>query len=69
MCDCIKEINEQLKPHNARIAAGVSLKDNTMQANYYVMLEKIDTAKRKPLPYMVMSYCPFCGEKLESCDD
>ena len=28
------------------------------------LIEKIDKAKRKPVPSVMCSHCPFCGEKL-----
>lgn len=67
-CKCFDEMNERLKPHNAKIAHGFALTDGMkrLRLTYYVQTEKLDTTVRsKKPPLVVMSHCPFCGIALE----
>lgn len=64
MCDCVKNMNERLATLNVRIAQGLFLTPtHDLQAMTLVATEKVDKAKRKPLPAVVANFCPFCGEK------
>ena len=70
-CTCFAEMNERLKPHNAKIANGFNLctiaGKTTIRLSYFVATEKLDTnvrGKKKP-PLVVMTHCPFCSTKLE----
>lgn len=66
MCDCMKKMNEYLESHNGRIATGLQVTaDMSLKERYLVATEKIDKAKRKPIPNVVMGYCPFCGTRFE----
>ena len=63
---CFKQFDEKLAEHNGRLAMGVQVtKDLGLKARLLIATEKIDKAKRKPIPVVMASYCPFCGEKLE----
>jgi hypothetical protein len=65
-CKCVKVINEKLAQHNARIYTGFTISKDLSKigSGMFVMLEKIDRKIRKPLPNVIMAYCPFCGAKL-----
>jgi hypothetical protein len=65
MCECVNKFNEKLASHNGRIAMALTMsKDlSEMRARLLVQTEKIDKSKRKPIPAVMASYCPFCGEK------
>lgn len=65
-CNCVTEINEALKPHNARLASGMQLNFKTGEASVtapHIELVKLDSKKRGRLPAMFCTYCPFCGIK------
>lgn len=68
-CKCAANVNEQLKQLNARIPSQMRLdmKRKTLSASpvFQIVLEKIDSSIRKPLPTMFCTYCPVCGKKME----
>lgn len=67
MCDCVKKFDEYLKPHNGRIAVGLQVTESLdLRPRLLVATEKIDKSKRKAVPSVMASYCPFCGEKAEA---
>lgn len=66
MCDCIKKMNEHLQQYNGRLATGIQVtQDMGLKQRYLMATEKIDRTKRKPVPSVMCSHCPFCGEKLD----
>ena len=67
MCDCRTRVDENLKAHNARIAAGFTFATEGKRASMdlappMILLEKIDRKKRGKPPTLLATYCPFCGE-------
>lgn len=71
MCDCIAEMNQKLKDHNGRVAQAILLPEkgsNSLRARVLVQTEKLDSSKRKPVPSVIASYCPFCGESSKLAD-
>lgn len=65
MCECMKEMNAVLEKHNGRLVMGLQVTpDMGIKGRYLMATEKIDKAKRKPVPSVMCSHCPFCGEKL-----
>ena len=63
-CNCVALIDAQLKDRNARVATRLVLNFKTGDARStapLVQLEKIDSKKRKAVPTMVATFCPFCG--------
>lgn len=67
MCDCRAKLDEKLKAHNGRIAMAILLPaegSNALRARVLVQTEKLDTKKRKAVPAVMASYCPFCGEHI-----
>ena len=64
MCDCMKQVNERLAERNAKLATTFQVThDMGIKMRLLVATEKIDKAKRKPVPVVTASFCPFCGEK------
>jgi hypothetical protein len=64
MCDCIEKANAHLAQHNTKIMfpmIGPQLP--------FVETIKIDSKKRGLPVKMFASYCPFCGDKLDSTSD
>lgn len=67
MCDCIKKVDEALASHNGKLSVGFGLTpENSLVLRLMIGTEKIDKAKRKPVPYVYAAYCPFCGESMSS---
>ena len=65
-CDCMKLVNEKLAAHNGRLATAFQLTaDMGIRMRLLLATEKIDKNKRKPVPSVMASYCPFCGTKAE----
>ncbi len=66
-CDCMKQVNEKLASHNARLATGFQMTaDMGIKMRLLLATEKLDKKKRKPVPTVTASYCPFCGTKAEA---
>ncbi|MDQ7996102.1 MAG: hypothetical protein AAGC76_09635 [Luteibacter sp.] len=68
MHTCFDEMNERLKPHNAKIKGGFGYDqgNHKLVRTYYVPTEKLDTSVRsKAAPLVLMSHCPFCGTSLD----
>jgi hypothetical protein len=65
MCECRAKFDEKLAASNCRLASVFQVtKDNDLQLRYAVATEKIDKTKRKEMPTVIASFCPFCGERL-----
>lgn len=66
MCDCLTLVNEQLAARNGRVATGFLMTpDMDVKLRVLVATEKLDKAKRKPVPPLSAAFCPFCGQKVE----
>ena len=66
MCECVSKINEKIAPGNARIEQSLVITpDLGLKVRILIATERIDKTKRKPVPRVVASYCPFCGEELQ----
>jgi len=66
-CDCMKQVNEKLASHNGRLATGFQMTaDMGIKMRLLLATEKLDKKKRKPVPTVTASYCPFCGTKAEA---
>jgi len=66
MCGCNENLDAKLKEHNGRIALAILMPvsgSNKFRARVLVQTEKLDKGKRKPVPNVIATYCPFCGEK------
>ena len=63
---CFEQFDQHLAPHNGRLAMGLQVTEKMgLRARLLIATEKIDKAKRKPVPSVMANYCPFCGVKLE----
>lgn len=66
MCDCVNKFDEALAPKNGRIAMAMQVTESMdLRYRLCVSTEKLDSSKRKPVPLVMASYCPFCGVKLD----
>lgn len=64
MCECIEKMNVKLAEHNGKVARAVQVTDSlSLVARTVVQTEKVDKSKRKPIPVMMATFCPFCGER------
>ena len=62
--DCIKRINEQLKPFNTALSMAVDFSGKNRELIQLATV-KADSTNRKKPSAMFASHCPFCGVKLE----
>lgn len=63
-CDCMKSVNEKLAAHNGRLATAFQITgDMGVRMRLLLATEKLDKTKRKAVPSVTASYCPFCGVK------
>lgn len=66
--NCFEQINEQMAEHNAALDLHLRMNFETGIASHALCmpLRKINSKLRKPLPLLICSYCPACGQKLEA---
>ena len=67
VCDCIEQLNEQLKPQGLRIKTDTIHHDCTMFDVVSVPLQTVDfKPPKRSQPQMIMArHCPFCGLKID----
>ena len=63
MCNCITQVNEQLKEHNTRVVYTLPLFNPDAPRRVFLQTEKLDSKSRKKPMGLQASYCPFCGAK------
>lgn len=68
MCECIKQTNAALEPHNAIIDVGFRIDISTGESlppHIGVPLSKLDGKKKGKLPVLFAAFCPICGKRYE----
>ena len=66
MCKCVAAIDKYLKPNNGRVDQIMQLVELKRTRNRIaIVTEKLNAKKRKPVPLVLASFCPWCGEKLK----
>ena len=63
--DCVRRINEQLKPHNTALAGAICFSEPEREL-IQVATVKADQKMRVKPRLMFASFCPFCGVNLRS---
>jgi hypothetical protein len=63
--DCFEVFNKTLAERNGTLAMGLQITETMgLQTRLLIATEKIDKTKRKPVPSVMASFCPFCGVRL-----
>lgn len=63
---CFEKFDAMLVERNGRLAFGLQVTETLdLNARLLIATEKIDKTKRKPVPSVMASFCPFCGVKLK----
>jgi hypothetical protein len=65
-CGCLEKANEAVKEKGYAFQTRVMFHrdSSTLRvAGPLLLLEKLDSKSRKPLPSAFCAYCPFCGKK------
>jgi predicted molibdopterin-dependent oxidoreductase YjgC len=65
MCNCITEINEQLKKDNTEVDVFIYIFNPEKQPTVSIATFKIDKKVRRGPMRLTATYCPFCGKKYE----
>ena len=66
MCDCLKQVNEKLAAYNGKVAIGFLMtEDMGIKKRVLIATERVNKAKRKPVPALTAAFCPFCGTKAD----
>ncbi len=66
MCECTTRMNEKLAQHNGKIAVAIQITESLgLRSSLMVQTEKLDKTKRRPVPAVLASFCPFCGERAD----
>lgn len=55
-CNCIAEMDEHLAPHNCQLVTNLLGPQRAVVATM-----KVVSKKRGAVPYVMATYCPFCG--------
>jgi len=63
MCDCIKEIGEQLKSMNNNTKLQICMFWDGKPSRAMIATKKVESKLHGKPNNIVASYCPFCGEK------
>lgn len=67
MCNCIYEVNEELKQKGYELVwRFVEGKNGSVSVATCIAIQKIGTdgTRRRDRRYLIGKYCPFCGELL-----
>jgi hypothetical protein len=66
MCDCVEQVNEQLEKLNAELVIPFLLTPGKKSRPTVSVREKERIkGKKKNVPTLFCTYCPFCGELYE----
>ena len=67
-CECIKQVDEQLKPHGIKVKRHMTMNFKTGEASMSQPSIEVEKTNRKrgKTPPVFVSYCPFCGVKVPS---
>lgn len=61
-CGCEQRMNDHLAKHNGKLAVATQCTQSMdLIARLCVQTEKLDKSKRKAVPVVMASFCPFCG--------
>lgn len=66
-CNCVEKANEALKEQNTFIESKLMMNFETGDTSLsppMIVVGKLDSKKKEPLPVLFCSYCPFCGKKI-----
>lgn len=63
MCNCVNEIEKQLKPYNTGLKLRIVLKSNRDNVRPEIGTYKLDSGKRGQPAVVMASFCPFCGQQ------
>ena len=64
--ECFKKFDSALAAHNGKLAFALQVTGGLgLRSRLLIATEKLNKARRQPVPHVVASYCPFCGVKLE----
>lgn len=64
MCECIRQVNVNLKSLNGRLARGLTINRELNKMDIsppMIMIEKLGKGQKPPI--VLATYCPFCGVK------
>lgn len=65
-CDCVKQLNEQLKERNCAITQEMLFdfsKHVGEMSGPSIRLHKLESGKRGSVPVLFCRFCPFCGKE------
>lgn len=65
-CNCIDQVNDQLKPEGFRVRRCFTINVATQRAGMgppELVVERCGKPSRKKIPSILCSFCPVCGTK------
>ena len=67
-CDCVKQVDEQLKPFNTCLAKSITMttdgKSRSLGIALSIETSKLNSKVRGSKKTVMPTFCPFCGVKL-----
>lgn len=65
MCDCIPKLNEMMAEHNTKLdeLTMFSMSTGNTRSSLHVVTSKVDSRKKGKAKVMLVTFCPFCGER------
>ena len=69
MCDCIQKLDDLLKEHNTQIDVDLMFFCQSGAVRPHISVSKIDKKKRGSPKFVLVKFCPFCGEKYNKDDE
>lgn len=66
MCNCIALTDKGLAEHGARLDLATMInKEGRVRRDIQIKTKRLDSKKRTNVPFMVATFCPFCGEEIK----
>ena len=69
MCNCILQVNEQLKEHNTQLDTPIWMTPDPRHSAVFLSTVKLDKSKRGTAKRVIAAYCPFCGKSVDEDGD
>lgn len=63
-CDCVSKVNAQLAEKGGQLTMALGITSDMNVIGRLLLVTEKTGSKRKPLPRVTATFCPFCGVKV-----